>query len=197
MQIELSPDDIETIIREADVAARRLRRRLRLPICDRADLGQELLVDLLRRLPAIDPTRGTIGAFAGLVLRNQSSRIAMRIHRQRRAQGGTVLSLDAPIAGGTEPLGCQLTEADGLAAWHGQGLCPAEDAELRHDLARALGDLPEDARLFCAALGQCPLRDLVARGVGSRTALYRRTSELRLDLTARGLGPAWDGFRAA
>lgn len=39
--------------------------------------------------------------------------------------------------------------------------------------------------------------DFAAGGVGSRSALYRRTGELRLDLTARGLGPAWDGFRAA
>ena len=57
-----------------------------------------------------------------------------------------MLSLDAPIAGGTEPLGCLLAEADGLAAWHGQDLSATEDADLRHDLARALGDLPEDAR---------------------------------------------------
>ena len=64
MQIELSPDDIETIIREADAAARRLRRKLCLPVCEREDLGQDLLVDLLRRLPAYDPARGSIGAFA-------------------------------------------------------------------------------------------------------------------------------------
>lgn len=37
MQIKLSPDDIETIISEADSAARRLRRRLGLPACDRED----------------------------------------------------------------------------------------------------------------------------------------------------------------
>lgn len=60
MQIKLSPDDIETIIREADTAARRLRRRLQLQTCDREDLGQDLLVDLLRRLHAYDPSRGSI-----------------------------------------------------------------------------------------------------------------------------------------
>lgn len=113
MQIQLSPDDIETIIREADAAAQRLRRKLCLPICDREDLGQDLLVDLLRRLPAYDRSRGSIGAFANIVLRNQCSRIAIRHHRQRRAQGGAMLSLDMPVADSEEPLGCLLAEADG------------------------------------------------------------------------------------
>ena len=85
MQIELSPDDIETIIREADAAAQRLRRKLCLPVCEREDLGQDLLVDLLRRLPAYDPSRGSIGAFANIVLRNQSSRIAMVAARTSRS----------------------------------------------------------------------------------------------------------------
>jgi hypothetical protein len=57
-----SHDDIETIIREADAAAQRLRRKLCLPICQREDLGQDLLIDLLRRLSAYDPSRGNIGA---------------------------------------------------------------------------------------------------------------------------------------
>lgn len=197
MQIELSPDDIETIIREADTAARRLRRRLQLQTCDREDLGQDLLVDLLRRLSAYDPSRGSIGAFAGLILRNQSSRIAIRHHQARRAQCGTLLSLDAPIAGGTEPLGCLLAEADGLAAWHGQDLSATEDADLRHDLARALGDLPEDARTLCAALGSCAIAEIVGRTGTSRSALYRHIAQLRLDLAMRGFGAPWDGSRAA
>ena len=132
MQIELSPDDIETIIREADAAAQRLRRKLCLPVCEHEDLGQDLLVDLLRRLPAYDPSRGSIGAFANIVLRNQSSRIAMRHYRQRRAQGGSLLSLEVPLAGTREPVGDTLTEDDGLAAWHGQTCCAATVTELHH-----------------------------------------------------------------
>ena len=126
-----------------------------------------------------------------------SSRIAIQHHRQRRAQCGTILSLDAPIAGGTEPLGCLLAEADGLAAWHGQDLSAAEDADLRHDLARALGDLPEDARTLCAALGTCAITEIVSRTGTSRSALYRHIAQLRLDLAMRGFGAQWDGSRAA
>lgn len=197
MRIELSPDDIETIIRQADAAARRLRRKLNLPHCDREDLGQDLLVDLLRRLPAHDPALGSFGAFANIVLRNQSSRIAIRHHRQRRAQGGTVISLDAPVSGGTEPLGCMLAEADGLAAWHGQDRSAVDDIETHHDLARALGDLPDDMRGLCAALGSCAVPEIVSRTGISRSALYRHIVRLRLDLAMRGFGAEWDGSKAA
>jgi DNA-directed RNA polymerase specialized sigma24 family protein len=197
MQIELSPDDIETIIREADTAAQRLRRKLSMPVCEREDLGQDLLVDLLRRLPAYDPSRGSIGAFANIVLRNQSSRIAMRHHRQRRAQGGSLLSLEVPLAGSREPVGDTLTEDDGLAAWHGQTCCAAAVTELHHALQAALARLPAEDRRFCAALAHRPVTALAAEGFGSRSALYRRLADLRHVLTAHGLGPAWDDLAAA
>ena len=197
MQIELSPDDIETIIREADAAAQRLRRKLSMPVCEREDLGQDLLVDLLRRLPSYDPARGSIGAFANIVLRNQSSRIAMRHHRQRRAQGGSLLSLEVPLAGTREPVGDTLTEDDGLAAWHGQTCCAAAVTELHLALQAALARLPAEDRRFCVALAHRPVTALAAEGFGSRSALYRRLADLRHVLTAHGLGPAWDDLAAA
>lgn len=197
MQIKLTPTDIETIIREADQAARHLRRRLQLPHCDQEDLGQDLLVDLLRRLPAFDPTRGSIGAFAGLVLRNQASRIAIRHHRQRRAQGGTLLCLDAPRDGICEPLTDTLSEADSLAAWHGQNTSAIDHADTHNALQAALSKLHPDERQFCAALAHRPVSALVTAGFGSRSALYRRLAELRHVLTAYGLGPAWDDLAAA
>ena len=197
MQIELSPDEIETIIREAGAAAQRLRRKLCLPVCEREDLGQDLLVDLLRRLPAYDPSRGSIGAFANIVLRNQSSRIATRHHRKRRAQGGSLLSLEVPLAGTREPVGDTLTEDDGLAAWHGQTCCAGAVIELHHALQAALARLPAEDRRFCAALAHRPVTALAAEGFGSRSALYRRLADLRHVLTAHGLGPAWDDLAAA
>jgi len=198
MHPPISRHDLARILAEADVAAHRLHRRLCLPVADLDDLRQDLLIDLICRLPAFDASRGSIGAFAGIVLRNQASRIALRHHRDRCSRGGALVSLDAPRGPGvTDTLGETLSQSDGLATWHGQDGDDLARTELRHDLARVLGHLAPDARLFCAALGQCPLRGLVARGVGSRSALYRRTGELRHVLTAHGLGPAWDGFRAA
>jgi RNA polymerase sigma-70 factor (ECF subfamily) len=197
MHAPITPADLSTLIAEADAAARRLRRKLVLPAVDHDDLRQDLLVDLICRLPGFDARRGSIGAFANIVLRNQSSRIAMRHHRQRRAQGGSLLSLEVPLAGAREPVGDTLTEDDGLAAWHGQTCCAAAVTELHHVLQAALARLPAEDRRFCAALAHRSVTALAAEGFGSRSALYRRLADLRHVLTAHGLGPAWDDFAAA
>ena len=197
MHPPITPADLSTLIAEADAAARRLRRKLFLPAADLDDLHQDLLVDLICRLPGFDARRGSIGAFANIVLRNQSSRIAMRHHRQRRAQGGSLLSIEVPLAGAREPVGDTLTEDDGLAAWHGQTCCAAAVTELHHALQAALARLPVEDRRFCAALAHRPVTALAAEGFGSRSALYRRLADLRHVLTAHGLGPAWDDLAAA
>ncbi|MBE0455275.1 MAG: sigma-70 family RNA polymerase sigma factor [Roseovarius sp.] len=197
MHPPITPADLSTLIAEADAAACRLRRKLVLPAADHDDLRQDLLVDLICRLPGFDARRGSIGAFANIVLRNQSSRIAMRHHRQRRAQGGSLLSLEVPLAGTREPVGDTLTEEDGLAAWHGQACCAAAVTELHHALQAALARLPAEDRRFCAALAHRPVTALAAEGFGSRSALYRRLADLRHVLTAHGLGPAWDDLAAA
>lgn len=197
MHPPITTADLSTLIAETDAAARRLRRKLVLPAADHDDLRQDLFVDLICRLPGFDARRGSIGAFANIVLRNQSSRIAMRHYRQRRAQGGSLLSLEVPLAGTREPVGDTLTEDDGLAAWHGQTCCAATVTELHHALQAALARLPAEDRRFCAALAHRPVSALAAEGFGSRSALYRRLADLRHILTAHGLGPAWDDLAAA
>jgi RNA polymerase sigma-70 factor (ECF subfamily) len=185
MHPPISRSDLVTMLDEADAAAARLRRRLRLPRTDLDDLRQDLLLDLIRRLPAFDANRGSIGAFAGIVLRNQASRIAARVARERRATGGRMLSLDERSDDGTT-LGDRLCEADSLSAWHGHcvALEAAIDAHL--DLARALGALHARDLRLCAAVTQCPVRVLAERGLGSRATLYRRLRELRCALAAHG-----------
>jgi len=193
----ISPADLPTLIDETDRAARRLHRKLALPAADLDDLRQDLLIDLICRLPGFDKRRGSIGAFAGIVLRNRCARIAIRHHRRRRAQGGTMLSLDAPVAGSVEPLGCLLAEADGLAAWHGQDRDAEADIQTREAVRSALARLPAEDRRFCCALAHRSVTALAAEGFGSRSALYRRLADLRHVLTAYGLGPSWDDLAAA
>jgi RNA polymerase sigma-70 factor (ECF subfamily) len=101
MQIELSPDDVETIIHEADAAAQRLRRKLTLPVCEREDLGQDLLVDLLRRLPAYDPSRGFRPRIAGSARR---WRIAPSARwRPRVSAAGPRSTAASPISATSSP----------------------------------------------------------------------------------------------
>lgn len=192
MHPPLSTADLATLLEEADAAARRLRRKLALPAADLDDLRQDLLVDLICRLPSFDARRGGVGAFANIVLRNESSRIAIRHHRRRRAQGGALLSLDLPLAGTREPIGETLAESDGLAAWHGRDGDAGDELEARLTVRRALARLAGSDRRFCAALADRSVPALAAAGFGSRSVLYRRLAELRLVLAAYGLGPCWD-----
>lgn len=185
MHSPISEADLATILHEADAAAARLRRRLRASAADLDDLRQDLLVDLIRRLPAFDATRGSIGVFAGLVLRNQASRIAARVARDRRRTGGQLMSLDEIDAGG-RTLADRLSEADGLAAWHGHCFAVEAIVEARLDLARALGTLDRGERQLCAAVGDCRARVLGMRGLGSRATIYRRLRDLRCALSALG-----------
>lgn len=197
MHPPISPSDLSTLIDETDRVARRLHRKLALPDADLDDLRQDLLVDLICRLPSFDKRRGSIGAFANIVLRNQCSRIAIRHHRQRRAQGGSLLSLDLPLAGSREPIGETLSEDDGLAAWHGQDRDAQADTLTRESLRAALARLSDDDRRFCRALAHRSVNALAADDFGSRSTLYRRLADLRLVLTAYGLGPSWDDLAAA
>ena len=197
MPPRVSTADIATLIDEAHRAARRLHRKLHLPHADLEDLSQDLLLDLICRLPGFDARRGGIGAFAKIDLRNQSSRIAMRIQRQRREQGGWMLSLDAPMAGGREPLKNLLLEEDGLASWYGQRPFDIDMQHARLATNCALARLRDDDRQLCRALSWLTVSDLVAHGDLKRATLYRRISALRPVLTAFGLSPCWDGFEIA
>ena len=93
----ISRDDLQILLHEADIAARRLVRQLRLPRADLDDVRQDLLVDLIARLPAYDSDRGTLGAFAGAILANRATRIANKVRRERRMYGATPISLDEVI----------------------------------------------------------------------------------------------------
>lgn len=197
MHPPLSRADLATLINEANAAARRLHRKLALPTADLDDLRQDLLVDLICRLPGFNARRGSLGAFANIVLRNQASRIACRHHHQRRAQNGTLLSINVPLSGSREPIGQTLTEADGLASWYGQERTTEDDLEAGLALSRALARLPEADRRLCAALAHRSVAAIAAHGFGSRSALYRRIADLRRVLTAYGLGPSWDEFATA
>jgi len=171
MQIELSPQHIQTILSEAQGAAKRLHRRLGPASPDQEDLCQDLLIDLLRRLPAYDPARGSLGAFSGLILRNQASRIALRVMKERRAQGGTMLSLDAPLSeADRRPMNEVLSDQNGLGAWHGQMFDDRLACEQSMDMGRALDRLSPKERAICAGHPPAPSRCLPGVGLAAAPA---------------------------
>lgn len=171
---------------EADRAARRLVRRLGLPSADVDDLRQDLLLDLIRRFPAFDRTRGTLGAFAGAVVPNEASRIARMIVRDRRRWNGAFESLEA-LTAEDAAVGDRLAESDGLSAWHGQIVADPTAIVDRLDLHHSLERLNRDERDLYAASGEHSVQRLVEQGFGSRATVYRRLHRVRCVLVAGGV----------
>lgn len=191
MQSPISRAELQTLLHEADAAARRLIRKLRLFKDDLADVRQELLVDVIARLPAFDSKRGSLGAFAGIVMANRAARVANKVKRDRRLYGVVPTSLDETLPEGDGATrGDFVSEADGLSAYFGQRADAFADVERRLDVERGLGALdPDDARLS-AALSQSNIDELVDRGHAARSSLYRRVKHIRLALLAAGLKAA-------
>ncbi|MGE0252964.1 MAG: sigma factor [Alphaproteobacteria bacterium] len=186
-----SRSDLEVVLYEAEVAARRLVRQLRLPRVDLDDVRQDLLVDLLTRLPAFDAERGALGAFAGLVVRNHATRIAAKVRRQQRIFGTSPMSLDDPAPGcDGASLSEAVSEEQGLWSCLGQPTDSFAEAERRFDVERALGTLEHGDRNLCAALSMQSVDRAASCGVGARSSLYRRVREIRLALLARGVQAA-------
>jgi RNA polymerase sigma-70 factor (ECF subfamily) len=191
MQSPISRADLQTLLHEADAAARRLTRKLRLSKDDLADVRQELLVDVIGRLPAFDPNRGSLGAFAGIVMANRAARLAHKVKRERRLYGAVPTSLDETLPKGDGATrGDLVSDEDGLSAYFGQPVDAFAEVERRLDVERGLGALdPNDARLS-AALSQSNIDELVDRGHATRSSLYRRVKNIRLALLAAGLKAA-------
>lgn len=189
MSIVLAPDDLDYLRRKADVAAARLIRQCRLPFHECEDLRQEILVDIFARLKAFDPSRGSLGAFAEIIVLHHASRLAARIRRERAVFAP--VSLDDPIAdedGST--IGDTIANSDGYLALHGQLTDPIDEAERRLDLERALSCLePTDLRLCARLINRSP-NELSRDGMGARASVYRWVRELRLQLMAAGIPAA-------
>ncbi|GAB4119068.1 MAG: hypothetical protein Kow00104_01260 [Rhodothalassiaceae bacterium] len=188
MPDSISRSDLQILLREADSAARRLVRKLRLPRADLDDVRQDLLADLIARLPAFDPARGALGAFAGIVLRNHATRIAARVTRERRMYGAVPVSLDEILPGSDGATrGDRVAEDEGLAAVLGQPTDAFADVDRRLDVERGLGALGPDDGVLCAALSRTTIDRLAAQGRGARSSLYRRVRDIRLALIAAGI----------
>lgn len=181
----ISEADLVTIRCETDRGARRLVRELQAPAHVFEDCRQELLVDLLRRLPHFDRRRGSLGAFAGNLVRHRAARLKASVGRERRVIGG---SLNDPLPGSENVTRGDLTqEEDGYGALFGQTVDRIAEVDRRLSVLQGLATLGASDQHLCASLVTADVSELVARGIGTRTSLYRRIAEIRLALTSVGV----------
>ena len=173
----ISRSEAVWLVAVADRAAARICRQNRGCRLEQEDVRQDLLLDLLSRLGAYDPSRGSLQTFVAVCFRHRSVRIGRTAYRERESRHP--VELDAPaVTGGCTPLIDTLTESDGFAAWVGQPTEWQIELEQRLDLDSMLAALPTDMALLCAALvSDQRLPDILAGR--SRTTRHRRVRKLR------------------
>ncbi len=179
----ISPSDFEILSYEALVGARRLVRCLCLPQHDLEDIRHELLVDLLPRLRSFSPARGTLGAFAGKIVKHRSARIASRIKRER----GVFLSLEAVVLeASNDGVGHTVRPllSSALLAEHHP---PVED---RIDFKRALCGLTHTELQLCTALVDATPTEIGRSSGFSRAGVYRAIGKIRAHMTNNGIRAA-------
>ncbi len=191
MRRSISPNDFSILQHVADRVARRMRHRLGLPHQDLDDLRQELLLDLIARVPAFDCERGSLEAFAHMVATHRASRIGCAVWRERQLYGPIPLSLDTPLAGDDSAVvGDLFSEDQGLGALFGQTFDVGGEVATSTSLDVGLSELPAPDQHLCAALVTSTIDQLAATGHGARASLYRRIKDIRLTLLAHGVEPA-------
>ena len=184
MSLSISPSDLQILQHEAELAARRLVRRLRLPQSDLADLRQELLLDLIARLPAFDPERGSLGGFAGFVTAHKGVGIARKNQCERQLFGAEPVSVDDPERSWLRE---SVPDDRGLGTLLG-GSCDAPaSVNLARDVTRAMAVLPSVLRDLCVLL-QSENPTVARRKSGfSHATFYRRLREIRLRFLVEGV----------
>jgi RNA polymerase sigma-70 factor (ECF subfamily) len=187
MSHRLALADLDAVHSIARCQARRLCRTLGRPDHEREDIEQDMLLDLLTRLPSFDPARGTLAAFATVCFQHRASRLATRLRREQRERHAA--SLDDAVPGQEEALTLAdiIPESAGYAAWCGQQTDAVAALERRLDLDRAGAIIDQRDHCICASLTQSTPHELGKQGPLPRSALYRRIGEMRLCLLAAGI----------
>ena len=158
---------------------------------DRDDLEQELILDLLRRLPKYDPSRAKRNTFIARVVEHKIANLieAQTAHKRdyRRCPCSLNERFEEEEGGRSVERAETLDQEDYLLRI---GVEPGAAEELRAlalDVAAVVETLPPELRELCRRLGQETVTE-VSRDTGvSRATLYESVTRLRKIFEDAGL----------
>jgi len=176
--------------------ARQLVGRAGLVAADRGDLEQDMVMDLLGRLPRFDPSKAKRETFIARIVEH---RVATIIETQKaglrdyRCNAG---SLDERRADNGEGTGDTPPVLDQDSYRHETLQAARHDEEfrdLRRDMARVVEELPSDLRELCRRLLTSTVSE-VSRETGvPRGTIYESVQKLRDRFEKAGLAAYLDG----
>jgi len=176
--------------------ARQLVGRAGLVAADRDDLEQDMVMDLLHRLPRFDPSKAKRETFIARIVEH---RVATIIETQKaglrdyRRNAGSLDERRADEGGGTSDTPPVLDQD----SYRRETLDAARQDEdlrdLRRDMARVLEELPPDLRELCRRLLTSTVSE-VSRETGvPRGTIYESVQKLRGRFERAGLAAYLDG----
>jgi len=171
--------------------ARQLTRTRVFHTTDIEDLEQDLMLDLLRRLPSFDPSKASRNTFIARIVENHAATLIKAAMAEKRGAAIEHKSLYDPVSQDVdEPITLVeiLSANDGL--WDVSSLRWDEAINLRRDLSHAVGALPPHLVSLCRRLATSTVTE-VARDTGmSRPSVYDGIAKIRAALIKAGLR-AW------
>jgi RNA polymerase sigma-70 factor (ECF subfamily) len=148
---------------------------------DREDLEQELQLRLWQRLPAFDPQRGHRYAFLTTVVEHVVANLLRELQAQKR-DPRRIQSLHERIQTSDQGPSERATTIgqEEYDAWRGRSpRGNAELAQLAHDVAAVLAQLPAELRDLAERLQYQSLAQIARETGAPRTTLYTPLRQLR------------------
>lgn len=162
--------------------ARQLVGRAGITRSDVPDIEQDLLVDLLERLPHFNGDKATRATFVARVVENRISKILRHRLAEMRSIYRESCSLDDTVEGENE--NDLVPRHETISADQRRTQCDAARDPVKHqdmqiDLAEVIGKLPERLRVICEHLqSHTPAETARLLGI-PRATLYDRIHQIR------------------
>ena len=170
--------------------AKQLVGRVGLTDSDREDLEQEMILDLLQRLPKYNPDRAQRNTFIARVVEHKIATIIEARKAGLRDYRLCNCSLNERLEdeeGGSVERMETIDQEDYLRLTGGLSRSTAELRDLSIDVRQAIEKLPPELRELCRRLGVDTITEL-SRDTGvPRGTIYESLKKLRANLEAAGL----------
>lgn len=157
---------------------------------DLDDVQQELLVDVIQRMPKYDGDRAAVKTFICRLMDHRIADLIRRRHAAHRDPQRNACSLDDWVRDETGAwVRRGVTYCDDRAHAHtGQvRRNPQDDTELALDTADVVAGLPDALRDLCTRLQSQTVTQVAHETSVARTGLYDRIGEVRSQFSVSGL----------
>lgn len=155
---------------------------------DFEDLQQELMIAYLHAWPSFDPSKGDRRSFIKAAVNNAARNLVVAAEAQKRWTGITLASLATAISDQDDSptLADAISNEDGL--WDSVYLGYDQlSVDLRHDLDRAISQLPADLARICLLLKTRTITEIAAETGIPRTTIQDAVKKLRKIMGKAGL----------